>query len=117
MEGEREEIEAAHKFSNFNDVLPGQMSGNISMSVQDLDGEGDPGQEIVKNSFEMGTLIYIREERWDGNDESTLEAVRQTTGYVLSDPLGRDLPMDELATAEYEITRVSRWVDVTPVAP
>lgn len=112
MEGEREEIEAATKFSSFNDVLPGQMSGTISMSVQDLDGEDDPGQQALKDAFDQGSLIYVREEKWDGNDESTLEPVRQTSGFLLSDPLGRDLPMDELATAEYEITRNSRWTDV-----
>lgn len=117
MEGEREEIEAGHKFSNFNDVLPGQMSGNISMSVQDLDGEDDPGQEALKTSFDSGSLIHVREESWDGDDESTLTPIRQTSGYLLSDPLGRDLPMDELATAEYEITRNSRWTPVESVTP
>lgn len=118
MEGEREEVDANHKFSSFADVLPGLPSGTISMSVQDLDGEDDPGQETLKDSFDQGTLVYIREESWDGNDESTLTPVRQTSGYLLSDPLGRDLPMDELATAEYEITRNSRWTDVVaePVA-
>lgn len=117
-EGEREEIDAGHKFSNFNDVLPGQMSGTISVTVQDMDGEDDPGQETIKTSYANASQIYIREEKWDGNDPTTLEPVRQTSGYVLTDPLGRDLPMDELATAELEITRNSRWSDVVaePVA-
>ncbi len=109
LSSEREEIDVSHKYTTHAKSIPGQPTDSLSLECYDMVGDAE-GQRRLKAAFNVGQLVYVREEVWDGNDPDTLEPLQENNGYITS--MERELSFNEAATFSLELSLQELWADV-----